>query len=289
MRYEVVERLRDDHSVVRSCEALKLSTSGYYSWCSSKSSKRVLEDRILKRQIVEVHAKTKGRYGTPRVEQALRQEGIRTSRKRVCRLRQELGLRAKAAKKFQTTTDSRHSLPIAPNRLDRQFQAPAPNRKWVTDITYLWTSEGWLYLAIVLDTYSRKIVGWSLSRSLDRTVAIDALQQALEARRPKPGLIHHSDRGSQYCSADYQSLMDKSGLVASMSRKGDCWDNAMAESFFKTLKTELGARFDSFEHARSEIFEYVEGFYNTWRLHSALDYQSPADFERENLGRQLAA
>lgn len=289
MRYEVVERLRGDHAVVRSCQALELSTSGYYSWRSSGSNKRVREDRILKRQIVEVHAVTKGRYGTPRVEKALREKGFRTSRKRVGRLRQELGLRAKAAKKFRTTTDSRHSQPIAPNRLDRKFEAPSANRKWVTDITYLWTLQGWLYLAIVLDTYSRKIVGWSLSSSLDREVAIDALKQALEVRRPKPGLLHHSDRGTQYCSDDYQALLAEFGLVPSMSRKGDCWDNAMAESFFKTLKTELGARFDSFEHARSEIFEYIEGFYNSWRLHSALDYQSPANFEREALRRTLAA
>ena len=230
--------------------------------------------------ILDSHAKTKQRYGTPRVEQALRRDGVRTSRRRVARLRRELGLKAKAAKKYKATTDSNHARPVAPNRLKRNFSASAPDRIWVGDITYLWTLEGWLYLAVVLDTVSRRIVGWAVSPRLERELAVTALQRALDARRPAPGLIHHTDRGSQYASQDYGELIDLAGLVFSMSRRGDCWDNAMAESFFKTLKIALGDRFSGRGAAYRELFEYIEGFYNTWRLHSSLDYLSPTEFER---------
>lgn len=196
------------------------------------------------------------------------------------RLRRELGLRAKAAKKFKATTDSAHPHPVAHNRLQRRFGAPGADHIWVGDITYLWTREGWLYLAIVLDTYSRRIVGWSLSDRLERDLAVTALEKALAARRPGPGLLHHTDRGSQYASTDYRELIESAEIVFSMSRKGNCWDNAMAESFFKTLKVELGSRFESREEARRKLFDYIEGFCNTWRLHSALGYLSPAEIER---------
>jgi transposase InsO family protein len=205
----------------------------------------------------------------------------------VARLRRELGLRAKGRRRFRTTTDSKHPYPVAPNRLERRFEAPAADRIWVGDITYLWTREGWLYLAIVLDTFSRRIVGWSLSESLERELATSALAKALEGRRPPPGLLHHTDRGSQYASGDYREILDAAGLVFSMSRKGNCWDNAMAESFFKTLKSELGRSFNSREQARREVFGYIEGFYNTHRLHSALGYRSPAEYEREQRPGQL--
>lgn len=205
---------------------------------------------------------------------------MRTSRRRVARLRRELGLRAKAAKAYRVTTDSDHQLPVMPNRLRRSFEAPAADRVWVGDITYLWTSQGWLYLAIVLDTYSRRIVGWSLNPSLESDLAVDALDKAIEARQPGAGLIHHTDRGAQYSSHDYRRKVEQAQLVFSMSRKGDCWDNAMAESFFKTLKVELGRCFSSRVHARREVFDYIECFYNTRRLHSSLGYRSPAEFER---------
>jgi transposase InsO family protein len=280
VRYQAIERLAGSHPVRRLCRTLGGSPSGYYRWQRRGESGRAREDRRLKQRIVALHGETKGRYGTPRVERALRRQGISTSRKRVGRLRRELGLRAKAAKKYQATTDSRHPYPVAPNRLERRFVAAKADRIWVGDITYLWTREGWLYLAIVLDTCSRRIVGWSVSESLERELAVSALEKALASRRPAPGLVHHTDRGSQYASGDYRDLVEQTGLVFSMSRKGDCWDNAMAESFFKTLKVELGSRFPSRQQARRELFEYIEGFYNTRRLHSGIGYRSPAEYER---------
>ena len=272
----------------RLCRTLRATPSGYYRWSRRESTDRVREDRRLKQKILAIHAKTKGRYGTPRIERQLRRQGIGTSRRRVGRLRRELGLQAKGAKKFKATTDSAHPHPVAPNRLQRCFDAPAADRIWVGDITYLWTREGWLYLAIILDTFSRRIVGWSLSDRLERDLAVTALEKALAVRRPSPGLLHHTDRGSQYASRDYQELIDSAEIVFSMSRKGDCWDNAMAESFFKTLKVELGSRFESRDEARRELFDYIEGFYNTWRLHSGIGYLSPAEFERQT-ARQEAA
>ena len=280
MRYQAVERLKGEYPVRRLCRTLGASPSGYYGWQRREERDRVREDRRLKQKILAIHAKRRGRYGTPRVERALRRQGVGTSRRRVGRLRRELGLEAKAAKKFKATTDSVHPHPVAPNRLERRFDAPAADRIWVGDITYLWTREGWLYLAIVLDTFSRRIVGWSVSERLERDLAVTALEKALAARRPGPGLLHHTDRGSQYASTDYQELVESAEIVFSMSRKGDCWDNAMAESFFKTLKVELGSRFDGRAVARQELFDYIEGFYNTWRLHSSLGYLSPAEFER---------
>jgi transposase InsO family protein len=280
VRNQAIERLAGSHPVRRLCRTLGGSPSGYYRWQRRGEGDRAREDRRLKQRIVALHGETKGRYGTPRVERALRRQGISTSRKRVGRLRRELGLRARAAKKYKATTDSRHSHPVAPNRLERRFVAAKADRIWVGDITYLWTLEGWLYLAIVLDTCSRRIVGWSVSESLERELAVSALEKALASRRPAPGLVHHTDRGSQYASGDYRDLVEQTGLVFSMSRKGDCWDNAMAESFFKTLKVELGSRFPSRQQARRELFEYIEGFYNTRRLHSGIGYRSPAEYER---------
>ena len=280
MRYQAVHRLRGEYPVSRLCRTLGAPPSGYYRWQKGEATDRIREDRQLKQKILAIHAQSKGCYGTRRVERALRRQGVGTSRRRVARLRRELGLRAKAAKKFKATTDSAHSDPVAPNRLERCFDAPAADRIWVGDITYLWTREGWLYLAIVLDTFSRRIVGWSVSDRLERDLAVSALERALDTRRPGPGLLHHTDRGSQYASSDYQELLGSAEILFSMSRKGDCWDNAMAESFFKTLKVELGSRFDGREVARRELFDYIEGFYNTWRLHSSLGYRSPAEFER---------
>lgn len=228
--WTAVERLKGQYPLRRLCRVLKVSRSGYYRRQRQEETQRVREDRHLKQQILTIHGEAKGRYGTPRIEQELRRQGIGTSQRRVGRFRQELGLRAKAAKKYQATTDSAHRLPVAPNRLQRCFQAPAPNHTWVGDITYLWTPEGWVYLAILLDIFSRRIVGWSLSESLEQDLTVTALESALATRSPGPGLLLHSDRGSQYASHDYRELAEGAGLVLSMSREGDCWDNAMAQS-----------------------------------------------------------
>jgi putative transposase len=288
VRFRAVQRLASCHAVRRICRALGVSPSGYYAWKAGGETARAREDRLLKQRIVAIHGETRGRYGTPRVERELRRQGVHTSRKRVGRLRRELGLRARAARRYRATTDSSHQRPVAPNLLDRQFEAAEPDRVWVSDITYLATEEGWLYLSVVLDVCSRRVVGWAVADSLDQELAVSALDQAIAARRPAPGLIFHSDRGSQYCGQDFQRRIEEAGILPSMSRKGDCWDNAMAESFFKTLKVELGRRFKTRIQGRRELFEYIEGFYNTRRLHSGLGYLSPSEYERLQLQEQAA-
>jgi transposase InsO family protein len=203
----------------------------------------------------------------------------------------EEGLEGQRKRRFRVTTDSRHSHPVAANELNRNFTASAPNKIWVTDITYIWTREGWMYLAAILDLFSRRVVGWSMDSSIDRTLALDALAMALKTRRPEPGLLHHSDRGVQYASLDYQSQLRDGGIICSMSRKGDCWDNAVAESFFSTLKAELVHRTDyvSRSQARASVFEYIEAFYNGRRRHSALGYVSPVEHEALAARKALAA
>jgi len=275
-----VERLSGLYPVRRLCTVLGVSPSGYYARRHRPETRRAREDRQLKRRILSIHTEMKGRYGTPRIERSLRREGMRTSCKRVARLRRELGLRSRIPRKYRVTTDSNHAQLPAPNLLQRDFAASGPDRIWVGDITYLSTTEGWLYLAFLMDTFSRRIVGWSVSRHIDESLTLSALKQALATRRPSRGLIHHTDRGSQYCAQNYRDELKKAGLVASMSRKGDCWDNAMAESLIKTVKVELGDHFSSRRRGRQELFAYLEGFYNTRRLHSGLDYQTPIEVER---------
>jgi putative transposase len=231
VRFAAIERLQEQHSVVRVCRLLGVSTSGYYRWRRHEPSQRLREDRHLKQQILEEHAASRARYGTPRIEQSLRRRGVQTSRKRVARLRRELGLEARAARRFRVTTQSDPAHAVAPNLLERRFEATAADRIWLGDITYLATEEGWLYLAAVLDTYSRRIVGWATSERLDRELVLEALDHALDGRRPSPGLLHHSDRGAQYTSADYRQRLTASGLVASMSRRGDCWETVLVEYF----------------------------------------------------------
>lgn len=288
MTYPIVKRLCGSHSVQCLCAVLGVSRSGYYAWRCRPATQRAREDRRLKQQILSIHTETKGRYGTPRIEQSLRRRDVRTSRKRVARLRRELGLRARPPRRFGVTTDSNHSKPPAPNLLQRRFAAPAPDRTWVGDITYLSTPGGWVYLALLMDTYSRRIVGWSVSSRIDEQLCLSALGRALETRRPPAGTIHHTDRGSQYCARDYRKLLSKAGLVASMSRKGDCWDNAMAESVIKTIKVELGDHFSSRRRAEQELFEYIEGFYNTKRLHSSLGYKTPLEAELKAAQQEAA-
>lgn len=242
------------------------------------------EDQRLAIKVAAIHRESRRRYGSPRVHEELRDQGVCTGRKRVARLMREQGLQARRKRRFRVTTDSRHDLPVGPNLVARKFEVSAPNTTWVTDITYIWTHEGWLYLAVILDLFSRRIVGWSMSEQITRQLALDALTMALSRRQSPRGLIHHSDRGSQYASHDYRRLLTANGIVCSMSRLGNCWDNAVAESFFSTLKLELvyETEWATRREARAAIFEYLEAFYNGRRRHSSLGYLSPVAFERRH-------
>lgn len=267
------------------CRVFSVSKSGYYAWLKRPVSRRKTEDEALSAQIKKIYEESKGEYGSPKVHGALLGDGIRCGRKRVARLMRKDGLRAKTVSKFKATTNSDHSLPVAPNLLNRQFRQAEPNKAWCADITYVWTDEGWLYLAIVLDLCSCSVVGWSMSDRMTRTLVMDAFGLAVMRRNPPPGLIHHSDRGSQYASADFQNLLTKHGAICSMSRKGNCWDNAPAESFFAILKRALvyHHRYKTRADARQSIFEYIERFYNRKRLHSSLGYRTPYEVDQEKL------
>jgi putative transposase len=258
-----------------------VSKAGYYAWRERDQSARSKRDRTIEAEIRAIHKKSKGRYGSPRVHAELQMRNFQISRKRVARLMKRAELRGKKRRRFQVTTNSRHSYPIVSNVLNRQFKQSEPNIAWVADITYFSTKEGWLYLAIVLDLFSRRIVGWSMSKFIDATLAISALDMALARRRPKPGLVVHTDRGSQYASREYRAFTEKYGIIRSMSGKLNCWDNAVAESFFASLKIELKSEqvWETRAAARSEIFEYIEGWYNRERRHSTNGYLSPLEFE----------
>lgn len=281
MRYRFIQQYPQQFPVVAMCRTLRVSTSGYYGWLGRPQSPRQQANRRLVAQIKAVHARSRRSYGRRRVHAQLRAEGVRCSRNRVARLMRQNGIRAVGRRRFRATTDSRHSFPPAPNRLERDFTATAPNQVWVSDITYLPSEEGWLYLATVMDLWSRRIVGWAMEPTLHRRLTLGALEMAISQRHPGPGLIHHSDRGSQYACGDYQAALQGHGMIPSMSRKGDCWDNAPMESFYGTLKCELTYRWkhQPREQARREVFEYIEVFYNRQRLHSSLGYQAPAAFE----------
>jgi transposase InsO family protein len=273
------------------CRVLEVSRAGFYAWQGRALSPHARTDERLGFAIAAIHAESGQRYGSPRVHVELGARGHRTSRKRVARLMRQRGLAGRRRRRFRATTDSRHTLPVAPNVLDRQYAQPAPDRAWVTDITYIATGEGWLYLAVILDLCSRLVVGWAVSERISRELTLEALDMALVRRRPLPGLVHHSDRGSQYASGDYQALLAAEGIVCSMSRRGNCWDNAVAESFFATLKVELvhDASWVTRQVARAELFEYIEVFYNGQRRHSSLGYLSPRAFERQRAQQRSAA
>ena len=247
----------------------------------SESNRSKQNSRLLS-EIRIVHDRSRKTYGSPRVTVELNESGIVYSVNRVGRLVRKAGIRARTKRKYRVTTNSKHSYPVALNLLNREFTVERPNAVWLSDITYIWTSEGFLYLAGVVDLYSRLVVGWSMGARITSELTLDALNQALGRRQPEPGLLHHSDRGSQYASDDYQSLLEDHRMICSMSRKGDCWDNAPMESFFATLKKELicDEQFVTREEAKAKIFEYIEMFYNRERRHSSLGYQSPANFER---------
>ena len=281
MKFQFITQHQGVFPIRCMCEALEVSPSGYYAWRNRPECRRKREDRRLILEIKTVHRQSRGTYGSPRVHADLAAMGLRHGKKRIARLMRENGIRAKQKKKFKVTTDSKHSHPVAPNLLGRDFSASSPNQKWLADITYIWTREGWLYLAAIMDLFSRPIVGWSMSRRMTKELVLEALAMAVEHRRPGPGLIHHSDRGSQYACGDYQGALTDHGMVCSMSRKGDCWDNAPMESFFHTLKTELVHHQDyqTRNQAKADIFEYIEVFYNRSRRHSALGYMTPAQYE----------
>jgi transposase InsO family protein len=266
---------------------LQVSRSGFYAWCKRQSqpSPRQQRRKRLDKVVKEAFDARKGRSGSPRLVLDLADEGHQHDRKTVAASMRRQGLRAKAAKKFKATTNSKHNLPVAPNLLNQDFTATAPNQKYVGDITYLWTDEGWLYLAIVIDLYSRLVVGWAMSKRMTAQLACDALQMALWRRRMPTGVIVHSDRGSQYCSGAYQALIKKHGLLCSMSAKGNCYDNACAESFFHSLKVEAihGERFATRDEMRKTVFEYIEVDYNRNRRHSANGFISPEAFEAKNV------
>jgi transposase InsO family protein len=279
--------MKHEHSIRVLCLYLKASPSGFYQWeqRQARPSARALEDQSLAQEIKRIHARSRQTYGAPRIEKELRKKGRCHGRQRVARLLKAKGLCGRQKGRYRVqTTDSNHDQPIAPNRLAEAPKATAPNQLWVADITYIETQEGWLYLAAILDLYSRKIVGWAMSERIDTPLVLQALAMALLHRRPAAKLLFHSDRGVQYASADYRQALDQAGLVASMSRRGNCYDNAAMESFWATLKLELVYRtaFATRAAARAQIFDYIETFYNRQRAHSALDYHSPVDFELKN-------
>ena len=279
--------MKNEHAIVDLCAQLEVSPSGYYGWQKRRTTPgpRALEDQALAGRITELHAGSRATYGSPRIQMALRQQGHRHGRNRIARIMQETGIcgRQKGRQRVPTT-DSNHTEPIAPNHLAAAPAATTPNEIWVTDITYIPTQEGWLYLAAIMDLYSRTIVGWAMSARIDTALVLAARQMARGRRQPPADLLCHSDRGVQYASGDYRAALAQAGFLASMSRKGNCYDNAAMESFWSTLKLELIYRcnFATHAQARTAIFDYIEAFYNRQRLHSSLNFLCPVDFELLN-------
>lgn len=280
--FELVDAEKANFPVTVLCDVLEVSRSGFYARKARLPSDRSKADAQLAVQIAAAHKKSHKRYGSPRVHRALRKKGVRVGKKRIERLMREKGLVGRRKRPFRRTTDSNHTNPIAPNVVARDFEPKAPNQVWAGDVTYIATAEGWSYLAVLLDLYSRRVVGWAMSASNDTGLALAALERAVHSRhRLAPGLVHHTDRGSPYASDDYRAALITRGMTASMSRKGDCWDNAVAESFFATLRAELvdDERYPSRDAAETSIGDYIDSFYNVERLHSHLDYVSPIEFE----------
>lgn len=291
MKYGRIEELRQEHPVAAMCRVLDVSENGYHAWRKRPPSARAQENARLETEIKAAHQRTRETYGPERLQADLNDHGVKVGVHRIKRIRTKLGLRCKQKRKFKVTTDSRHTLPIAPNILDRQFAVAAPNRAWVTDITYVATDEGWLYLAGVKDLFDGALVGYALAERMTQDLVMQALFRAVTTRRPGRGLIHHSDRGSQYCAHDYQQMLRQFGMRSSMSRKGNCWDNAPMESCWGSLKTEYihHRRFASREQARREITEHIEIFYNRMRKQARLGYLSPAAFTQQYYAQQIAA
>jgi putative transposase len=282
MKYEFIEKHKHEFSVVVMCGVLEVSESGFYAWRKRSICQRRREDAHLAQEIRQKFEEHQGRYGSPRIHRDLHDGGIKCSRKRVARLMREEKLSARSKRRRAITTKRDEAHPVTENLLNRDFRAEEPNKKWVTDITYIPTKQGWLYLAVILDLYSRMVVGWSMSGNCDGKLVERALEQALARRRPGAGLLHHSDRGSQYTAHAYQAYLQRYGIQSSMSRKGNCWDNAAMESFFGTVKDECvrEAVYSSHDEARSALFIYIEAYYNRVRRHSTLGYMSPLQYEK---------
>lgn len=283
MRYTFIQQHKKAYPVTVMCHALEVSTSGYYDWCKAGSGPQAQSNHALDAHITQVFHQHKKRYGSPRITEELQAQGIPCSENRVTRRMRIMALKACQSSKFKVTTDSEHNKPVAPDMLQRDFTASSANQKWVSDITYIWTGEGWLYLAVVLDLYSRAVIGWSIQTRMTQQLVCDALTMALFRRGFPKGVIVHSDRGSQYCSKRYQKLLKLNKLKCSMSRKGCCYDNAAMESYFHTLKVESVYRetYHTREQAKQSIFEYIEIYYNRQRRHSAIGNQIPMMFELE--------
>lgn len=281
MKFQFIATQQDEFPVRRMCRMLRVSASAYYAWRSRPPSLRESHDAALLAEIRRVHERSRQTYGSPRIHAELRAQGNPCNHKRIERLMHQHAIRARQPRRFHRTTDSLAGLPAAPNRLNQEFHAGTPNQVWTADITYLDTVEGWLYLATVLDLFSRRVVGWAMAEHMETSLVREALQMALTQRHPAAGLLHHSDRGRQYASAEYQALLAAHGVECSMSRRGNCYDNAVHESFFGTLKSECAdGRFASRTAARQSVFEYIEVWYNRQRRHSALGYVSPHEFEQ---------
>ncbi len=284
MRFQAVRRHEGAYPVGLMCHALAVSRGGYYAWRRRGESTRASRDRDLVHQIREIHTANRRVYGSPRIHAELQERGVRCSEKRVARLMRQHGIRARQTRRFRITTRSNHRWPIEPNLLNRDFTAEQRDQRWAGDITYIWTAEGWLYLAAILDLFSRRVVGWATSDRINSFLTQRALSMALDDRNPQENLLHHSDRGSQYACRDYRKELSDRRITCSMSRKGDCWDNAVLEAFFATLKKELIylELFETRREATTAIFWYIEGFYNTRRRHSFLGQTSPDRFEERH-------
>jgi putative transposase len=282
MKYQFIEQHKREFPIVVMCNVLGVSEGGFYAWHKRPACQRKREDAQLTEEIRQVFVTHRGRYGSPRIHRELKDQGRSTSRKRVARLMREAEISAKRKQHRVLTTHRDTSHPVVPNLLNREFTASEPNQKWVTDITYIPTAQNWLYLAVILDVYSRVVVGWSMSAWCDEALVESALKMAVARRRPPAGLLHHSDRGCQYTSHAYRRQLELLGMVVSMSRKGNCWDNAVMESFFGSLKEEcVGSTvYPSHEQARCSLFEYLEVYYNRQRRHSSLGYVSPLTYEQ---------
>lgn len=277
MKYQIIQRYSSDFKVSKMCQIMGVSRSGYYAFLKRPESELSKRQQSVLEEIRIIHKENYNIYGAPRITAELNNKGIHVSKGMVSRLMKKNGIKAKTVKKYKATTDSNHDLPVAENILNREFTADTCNMKWLSDITYIWTDEGWLYLAGILDVYDGAIVGWSMNARMTKSLVINALIDACTRRNPEPGLILHSDRGSQYCSAIYQKEIAKREFVCSMSRKGNCWDNAPMESFWGKLKTEwlYGKRFRTRDEAKQAVFEYIELFYNRKRLRSVNGYMPP--------------
>jgi len=282
MRFRFIAEHKTEYPIALMCRVLEVSDSGYYAWCKREPSRRALEDQALGERIEQIFLANRGVYGSPRIHVELRDQGHRCGHKRVARLMQARGLSARRKRRRVRTTDSNHTNPVAPNLLNREFTASAPNTRWVTDMSAIETAEGDLYLAAVVDVYSRMVVGWAMGTMHNEQLITDALIMAVRRRRPAPGLLHHSDRGSEYTSHGYRALLKRYGVEVSMSRKANVWDNALMESFFGTVKEECVYRstFETRSQARTTLFEYLETFYNPTRRHSSLGYLSPLNYEQ---------